>query len=251
METNFHGENSMKFSIVCPTMWMANQFFLPMLNLMVKSEEIGEIIIVDNNSSQRPDDDNLKHEKIKILDYGKNLYFNKSMNVGVENSKFEILCLLNDDVIFDPFVFKVLSESYTQNADLRKNVGMIYPHPEFFNRFEEHQELAPKLKLVECVQRLDGFGCCMFVLKEHYTPVPEELVQHFGDVWYHKTQLKQGRKNYWLYNWVIGTKMRTTTAKVPEIKQIINNDWKIAGDVFAKHEVELEDHSHTRPIFNS
>lgn len=241
----------MKFSIIVPTMWMANNFFLPMLNLLIKSEEIGEVIIIDNNSKERPDDDSLNHEKVKILDFGKNIYYNKSMNVGAAEAKFDILALMNDDVIFDPFVFKVLSHSFTNNPELKKTVGMIYPHPEFFNRFQENQELFSKLKFVECVKRLDGFGCCMFVLKEHYRPIPEELVQHFGDVWYHKTQIKEGRKNYWLYNWVLGTIMRTTTEKVPEIREIISNDWKIANRVFAEHQVELEDHSYDRPVFNA
>lgn len=238
----------MKFSIVVPTMWMANEFFLPMLNLLKSCEDIGEVIIIDNNSKERPKDEILTHEKIKILDFGKNIYYNKSMNVGAEESKFEILALMNDDVIFDPFVFKVLSASFVNNQDLKRNVGMIYPHPHFFNRFNEHPELSKDLKLVECTNRLDGFGCCMFVLKEHYKPIPEELVQHFGDVWYHKNQIKEGRKNYWLYNWVLGTQMRTTTKKVSGIRDIILNDWKIAQTVFANYDVDLEDHSNIQPL---
>jgi hypothetical protein len=91
----------------------------------------------------------------------------------------------------------------------------------------------------------------MFVLKEHYVPIPDKLVQHFGDVWYHNNQLKSGRKNYWLYNWVLGTQMRTTTEKVVEIKEIIMNDWKIANEVFSQHGVYLEDHSKTTPVFQS
>ena len=241
----------MKFSVIVPTMWMANNYFLPMLNLMLPCEEIGEIIIIDNASKDRPQFDNLSHKKVKILDFGKNIYYNKSLNVGAEEAKFEILCFLNDDVIFDPFIFKTLSHSFTSNEELKNTVGMIYPHPQFFNRFEENEQLVQQLKLVECVQRLDGFGCCMFVLKEHFIPIPEELVQHFGDVWFDKTQVKAGRKNYWLYNWVLGTRMRTTTEKVPEIRGIIAKDWEIAGEIFAKHQVDLEDHSNHRPIFTA
>ena len=241
----------MRFSIIVPTMWMANDYFLPMLNLMLPCEEIGEIIIVDNASKDRPQFDNLSHEKVKILDFGKNIYYNKSLNVGSEEAKFEILCFLNDDVIFDPFIFKTISHSFTNNEELKSTVGMIYPHPQFFNRFEENQKLIQELTLVECSQRLDGFGCCMFVLKEHFIPIPEELVQHFGDVWFDKTQVKAGRKNYWLYNWVLGTRMRTTTEKVPEVRGIIAKDWEIANEVFAKHQVDLEDHSNHRPIFTA
>lgn len=241
----------MKFSVVVPTMWMANLFFLPMLKNLVNREEVGEIIIIDNNYINRPNDQILKHEKIKLLDFGKNIYYNKSMNVGAKEAKFEFLCLLNDDVVFDTVVFNILAHIYTARSNLKEVVGMIYPHPTFFNNFKEHSKLIKDLKLVECVQRIDGFGCCMFMLKEHYVPIPDQLVFHFGDVWYHNTQLKAGRRNYWLYNWVIGTKMRTTTEKVPEIKKIIENDWKIAVEVFSNHGVELEDHSKIKPILDS
>ena len=239
----------MKFSIVVPTMWMANTFFLQMLKVLIKSSDVGEIIIIDNNSKNRPDDENLKHEKVRILDYGKNLYYNNSMNIGAKEAKFEILALMNDDIIFDPIALTVLVKTFTEKPLLSKVIGMIYPHPDFFNRHQEHSELINKLRLVECLERKDGFGCCMIVLKENYKPIPKELVQHFGDVWYHKTQLKAGRKNFWLYNWVLVTKMRTTTEKVPEIRKIIDNDWRIANKVFNKHQVELEDHSQTRPVF--
>lgn len=234
----------MKFSVVIPTMWMANLFFLPMLKNLVKREEVGEVIIIDNNFVNRPNDKILNHEKINLVDFGKNIYYNKSMNVGVEKAKFELLCLMNDDIVFDTIIFKVVSHIITNKSELQNIIGMIYPHPELFNKFDLGQSnLIKELKLVDCVQRIDGFGCCMIMLKSRYVPIPQELVQHFGDVWLHNNQLKNGKKNFWLYNWIVGTKMRTTTEKVPEIKDVIANDWKIANKTFSDHGIELEDHT--------
>lgn len=238
----------MKFSIVVPTMWMANKFFLPMLEALLKCNVVGEIIIIDNNSKDRPEDDSLKHEKVKILDYGRNLYYNQSMNVGAKESQYELLALINDDIIFDPIALKVMAHMFTQKPELKETIGMIYAHPGFFNRYKEQKELLKDLKLVECTQTLDGFGCCMIMLKEHYNPIPQELVQHFGDVWYHQTNLKAKRKNFWMYNWVIITRMRATTEKVPEVRNIINNDWDIVHKVFEKYDIQLEQ-SKTRPVF--
>lgn len=245
-------ENSiMKFSVIVPTMWMANDYFLQQLPLMINNPDVGEIIIIDNNNNSRPIDSNLNNEKVKILDFNENIFFNKSLNIGVKESKFDLICLLNDDVVFDPVVFSILSNSFEKNTLSKEQIGMIYPHPAFFNRYNESIELIKDLKLVECNQPLDGYGCCMFLHKDNYIPIPDELVQHFGDVWFHKTQLKNGRKNFWLYNWVVITIMRVTTERVPEAQQKILNDWKIAQSVFAANGIELEDHSNDSPVFRS
>jgi GT2 family glycosyltransferase len=241
----------MKFSVIVPTMWMANDYFLQMLKFMVGNDAVGEIIIIDNNSKDRPTDDNLTNEKVKILDFGKNLFFNKSMNVGVENSKFELICLLNDDVIFDPAIFSSLAGAFKSEQFPRESVGMIYPHPAFFNRMEENIELIQKLEMVPCHETIDGYGCCMFVHKNNYKPIPEELVHHFGDVWFHKNQEMNGKTNFWLYNWVVMTVMRVTTEKVPEAHEKIIEDWKIAQEVFAKHGIQIEDHSRDFPVFKA
>jgi glycosyltransferase involved in cell wall biosynthesis len=232
-------------------MWKANRYFFTMLPLIISCDSVEEIIIINNNSAETPDNDLLKNEKVIIHDSGRNLYFNRSMNLGAEIASSEILCLLNDDVIFDPAIFRVIASAYSQGLAEQEKVGMIYPHPSFFNRANENAELIQKLTLVECKKRLDGFGCCMFVSKNNYVPIPDELVQHFGDVWLDKNQIKNGRKNYWLYNWVIVTEMRVTTSVVPEIRGIIENDWKIAKSVFDKYEVEIEDDTETSPVFEA
>lgn len=236
----------MKVSVIVPTMWRANDFFSRMLPMVVGSPYVGEIIIIDNDSSRRPTEIDLTSEKIKILDYGKNLFYNKSMNVGVENSTCELLCLANDDIIFDPAIFGALC----QNFD-KETMGMIFPHPAYLNRGNENLELIKKLTLVEAERPLDGFGCCMFIHKDNYLPVPSELVHHFGDVFYFETMKKNNKKNYFLHNWVVVTPMRVTTAVIPEVKEIVYNDWKIAKDVLAKHGIEIDDPSNDRPVFEA
>lgn len=236
----------MKVSVIIPTMWRANDFFGKMLSMMVDSPYVGEIIIIDNESSRRPTELDLTSEKIKILDYGENLFFNKSMNVGVENSSFEILCLANDDIVFDPLIFKVMCDNFD-----KETMGMIFPHPAYLNRGKENLELIQKLALAEAERPLDGFGCCMFMHKENYVPIPEELVQHFGDVFYFEIMKKNKKKNYFLHNWVIVTPMRVTTAVVKEAQEKILNDWKIAKDVLAKHGIEIDDPSNDRPVFEA
>lgn len=244
-------DNNLKFSVVVPTMWLANQYFLPLLSHLVNANAVGEILIVDNNPTLKPTDSILEHEKIKLLNYGTNLYYNKSVNLGVKESKFDLLCLLNDDTFFDPTIFTIISNSFKSKSLLFSDVGALFVHPAFFNKGEENLELIQKVQLAECNKLLDGFGCVMFMHKDNYIPIPEELVHHFGDVWVHETQLKNNKKNYFLINFVVHTVMRVSTAKVPEVRGVILNDWKIANKIFAEHGIHIEDTSNTFPVFDA
>ena len=92
-----------KISVIVPTMWRANHLFSKMIPFILDSPFVCELIIIDNDSKLRPNNIDLSSEKIKILDFGENIFFNKSMNVGVENSKGDIVCLLNDGIYNEPF----------------------------------------------------------------------------------------------------------------------------------------------------
>lgn len=233
-----------KISVIVPTMWRANDLFSKMIPFIVNSPVVCELIIIDNDSKLRPNDIDFSSEKIKFFDYGENIFFNKSMNTGVEESTGDIVCLLNDDVIFDPIIFQAIS----QNFD-KETMGMISPHPAYFNRGEENLELIKKLTLVESERTLDGFGCCMFIHKENYEPIPQELVQHFGDVFLYEILKLRNKKNYYLHNWVMITPMRATTSVVKEVHQKILKDWELATEVFARYGIHI-DISNVRPAFN-
>lgn len=216
-------------SVIVPTMWKANYFFFNMLNILQASDYVKEVIIIDNNPNERPKEDIEKYGKVTVFTSGKNLYFNKAINVGVELSTEEILCFLNDDVIFDIRVFEFVSKN------IKKEHGMISPHPKYFNRINENQELIKELKLEPTEKELDGFGCVMFVLKENFVKIPTKLVFHWGDVFMYRMHEKLGRVNQTLHNWVVATPMRVTTSLVPGIREIIEKDWEIAESVFNEY----------------
>lgn len=234
----------MKVSVIVPTMWRANDFFARMLPMMVESPFVGEIIIIDNDSSRRPSEIDFSSKKIKFFVSDENLYFNKSMNIGAENANFDILCLANDDIIFDPAIFGAICDVFD-----KETMGMIFPHPAYLNRGKENAKLIQNLALIEAETPLDGFGCCIFIHSENFKTIPSELIHHFGDVFLFEMMKKMNKKNYFLHNWVMMTPMRVTTSVVPEVRDIILNDWKIAKDVFAKYGIDIEDHSTKNPSF--
>ena len=220
-------------SVIVPTMWKANKFFFTMLPHVLDSEFVGEVIIIDNNSKERPDHEILKHEKVIFSDPGRNLFFNPSLNLGVQIAENDLLCFMNDDIVFEARVFQFICENY--NKEL---MGMIYPHPRFFNRIDDPSKRPTQFELVESIKTMDGFGCCMFIHKDNYYEIPSELIHHFGDQFLHKMQLKAGRKNYYLYNWYAMTPMRVTTNQVPEVLDVIANDWSLYQEVYRKYGID-------------
>ncbi len=91
-------------SVIIPTMWKYKPFIRFLADLTWVSS-IGEIIIIDNNPSERPSTDLFLHPLINMITHGHNIYVNPAWNLGVEKSKHDKICLLNDDVIVDLKLF--------------------------------------------------------------------------------------------------------------------------------------------------
>lgn len=211
-------------SVIVPTMWKANQFFSRMLKGIDACESIGEIIIIDNNINQKNNDILSLSNKIRYFPMVRNTFFNPSLNFGAMKSKFDILCFMNDDVVFDHKVFNFV------NQNIKDNYGVITPNPKIFNL-----SVDANLEFVPTDRTRDGFGCTMFLLKKHYRDIPSEITFHFGDEFIYMSQEKNGRTNMTLNNWCIETPMRVTTKSTPEIQPVIAKDWSVATAVFEKY----------------
>lgn len=155
----------MKFSVLIPTMWKSERT-LPMLKALDASDYIEEIIIVDNDTSKCPDLSDIS--KLIYLPQKKNIYVNPAWNLGVETSSCNYVCILNDDISFDvdpafKSALKRLSAGYTL-------LGL-------------DQLSYTDLDLSNKVNPFYGFGCCMFLDRSEWTPIPDELKIWYGDTW--------------------------------------------------------------------
>jgi hypothetical protein len=54
-------------------------------------------------------------------------------------------------------------------------------------------------KLVEAEKRITGFGCMMFIKKDSYNFIPNDLIMFFGDDYLFHLNNKKGNKNYNIY----------------------------------------------------
>ena len=94
--------------------------------------KIGEIIIIDNNSSDIKNL-NIKDPKIKLIKNDKNFGFAKAVNQGIKISKKESILLLNPDTtIVDNSILKTI-----ELIEKDKNIGVIggkikYEHKKIF-----------------------------------------------------------------------------------------------------------------------
>jgi len=164
----------MLIDLIIPTLWKHDSFYKNYLDEYISYTEINNIIIIDNDITNRPNIDLLEDNKIKLLNYGSNIYVGPAWNKGVEFSATEIVCLLNDDIFVTRDVFTFVSKLDFKDIDIIGN-----------NHWANNDEIdLVKLnhnKAIPLGEQCYGFGSCMFVKKDKYTTIPNNFQLLFTD----------------------------------------------------------------------
>lgn len=217
------------FSVVIPTMWRGQEFKI-MLPLLTHDTFVAEIIVVNNDSANTPTWFQ-PHKKIRVIDHGKNIFVNPAWNQGVAEAKTDKLCILSDDVAFHPTLVSQLRK------DVTSKVGVMGPHVKNFRSKEQPLTAKPHsyLETERPFPRQPSFGCLMFVHRESWVPIPEELLIYYGDTFltsYNFCVLQ--RLNHYYTN----QDMRTTwgtTSKNEEFKEQAFKEHLAREEVFNKY----------------
>lgn len=162
-----------RISVIIPTLWLSHRT-PKLLEDLDQSKYVKEIILIDNNSGseKRPDDKFLESiTKLKIYDYGKNTYVNPAWNIGVSKSSGDILCICNDDVNFDA---DSLFEEVLRGEDIMGVVGLNH------NSYKTDGD--GKYRYGHHIGH--GWGCILFMKREDYVPIPDQVKLWFGDNWF-------------------------------------------------------------------
>jgi hypothetical protein len=171
--------------IVTPTMWKADTF-LNALEKYCNYKSVNKIYLIDNNHLERPKNNILNHSKIKIISFGRNIYVNPAWNEGYYQSRADVICLLNDDVIVDEDLFDQVSNLNMSEIDIvgtkvkgsSDNLHIVDHHN------SNHTEELIKIT-VNKSQPIGGqayaFGICMFVKRSSYRVIPTLYQIWFGD----------------------------------------------------------------------
>jgi hypothetical protein len=218
-------------SVVVPTMWK----FVPFLNFlqdMVACDLISQIIVINNDNQATPEHKILAHAKITLLDYGQNLYVNPSWNLGVYHCKNDIICIANDDLLFD---LRVLSKIIKEFLPTHGSVGI--------------QSLGNNTGIMDFFPALGhdlfGFGQLMFVYKSNWVDIPCELTIAYGDNFIFDIHRKFHMPNYLIGNMLQWTPGSVTSSQIPSIN---GNESFQYLDICKKYHMEI---FYPCPIFDS
>jgi hypothetical protein len=185
-------------SVVIPTLWKYEPF-CDFLVQVCGNHHVQDVIIVDNDRSNRPVHDILLHDKILMLDFGQNMFVNPSWNLGVYHATASIICLQNDDIEFDCDVYDKV------DAFVQPHMGLIslsgLPHQ------GHHIQISPW-------QGDSMFGCgqLMFFHRRRFCHIDPELLVWCGDNWLFDHMQHTTHANHMIHNVSYHTPYAQTSA---------------------------------------
>ena len=147
-------------SVVIPTMFRSHRT-ATMIDLLSKCDLVSEIIVIAN------DDDTLPTmPKVITITPSENLFVNPSWNLGFAISSGRYLCIMNDDITFNPdkVFFECLKQVHLTPPCIIGCGGT-------------------EMKTTEVLTRPHGWGCFLFMQRYQYAMIPNELKVSFGDDW--------------------------------------------------------------------
>jgi hypothetical protein len=200
-----------KFTIGIPTIWKSERI-TKLVNDLDSSENIGEILIIDNLYQYDGRFNELL--KVRVIQPEENLYVNPAWNRIVKESQYDLVGLLNDDINFDVDIFKSF------NAEVLLNVGITGMGEE--NYHNTHFEGTPFIIDSRNISNW-GWGCMILLHKNHWIDIPESL-----KIWYGDNFIKSVNPcpNGTLKGFPIQTEM-SSTSDLLEVREVRDNDTRI------------------------
>jgi len=163
-----------KFSVIVPTMWRVAHQFTTFLRPLCDNPLVDEIIIINNDTAKTPKH-GLSNPKINVVNFSQNIYVNPAWNYGVNIAKNKKICLLNDDITFDTNLFTKLNDLITPS----NGVFGLYPGD---SNFQQAPNTTKNIDIArQYNSRCMGFGCLMFLHKDNWRNIPDELKIFYGD----------------------------------------------------------------------
>lgn len=167
---------------------------------------VDEIIIVDNDKSNtKVLDDN----KVRLIRNETNIGCNASWDQGIYSARNENVCVVNDDVIFDTYIFDKVS----QVLDTYDLLGI---HPGDVN-FNQIPVTDGTIEIIPCTgQHQFGYGTLFFIKRTNHICdfIPLSLKTFFGDNWIYDTHQLKGLRTGLITNAFYFTKSAQTTTSI-------------------------------------
>lgn len=220
-------------SVIMPTIWKAHHY-KRMLSILNAHPLIGEILIIDNDTSNT-DQEVLKLDKVIHHPQPQNLYVNPSWNLGVKLAKYDRICLYSDDMQFDASCLETVYEYMTPEN------GMLgFSEDSISEMFDEIFDLGPT-SVIEVARSMHyRYGICMFMHKESYYEIPDMYKIYCGDQYIWDKNMQNKKVNYQIADSLALTQMRTSSKLFQDIlDQDEANAAMYASSVFDGLELKL------------
>ena len=173
-------------SVVIPTMWRFPPF-ADFFQRLLDHPLVSDAVLINNDPQLTPDHTLLRHPKLLVLNFGRNIFVNPAWNVGVIHCRSSLVCIMNDDLVFDTRLFSRILKWYQPSFGC---VGLTGTYPVDGDIwFEPHSD-----------QSCFGFGQLMFVHQSNWVHIPPDLMVYFGDNWIFDTHKKRWGSNYLIRN---------------------------------------------------
>jgi hypothetical protein len=183
--------------IIIPTMWMAPGIE-SCIESYVSHPNVKKVIVVDNKRNKRPNATILRHNKVELISYGRNIYVNPAWNEGHRRTTSNIIAFVNDDILVSHDVLDMVINFDLKDGDL---IGVNLRG--YQNNYKIDDHINTKEEIVKLnynkTKPIGGqawaFGICMFMTRASYNKIPS-LYQ----VWYGDDYLAQRAKNVYAIN---------------------------------------------------
>ncbi len=170
--------------------------FVDFLTHLCRVDIVKEIIIINNDFEKTPNAPILKHYKIKVHDFGKNIKVNPAWNFGASVATGDIIGIMNDDLIYDLKLLQKVDDFMLSTANVG-TLGLSYNDPNIGQTpFKNGQVDFEKFTGQACY----GYGNLFFTLRNKWQPIPFGLDIWCGDVFVFEYFLFHGYDNYMITN---------------------------------------------------
>jgi hypothetical protein len=200
------------YSVILPTMWKSKEIE-NLIETLSTNQLIGEILVIDNDTN-RTNKSILSISKVKHFPQKENIYVNPSWNLGIENSRFDKVIILNDDIN--------LSFSFISYIELDGGMVIGLDHSCF-------NDESTDFEVIVSDKREWGWGCLLILNKKDWVSIPEELKIWCGDDFIFNC-FKIRKK-------IVGLPIKgkmSETSDLEEFDDIKNKDLKIYKELYGK-----------------
>ena len=202
--------------------------FLSFLKDLDNCSRVDEIIL-QNNDPLRTPQTLARFNKLIVYASMKNIGVNPAWNLGVRVARNNKILILNDDIVFDLRLFDkadaLLETPLFGAAGLNPGLPECdqVPGTTGLIHFEKYDTVKNP--------NVMGFGCLIFVRKDNWLPIPEDMKVYYGDNWIIDTSLMRKLNLYLISDLLFKTPFATTCKDLPDKDELMQRD----GELYYKY----------------